>query len=159
MPHIDPVLQPVDSKKQLMRAVVISEAGFPWKIFWWMEFIFQGIEELNALGPPSQLMSGYPRDLFGSSTCSWLTAEKGFSPLFSESWLFWLWTWAGHWGSQELKSTYRFYPCFALFCVCCPEAPEIYQSSSCVSPHHPFWAFLGLAVLRKGTGSWSTLST
>lgn len=70
VPHIDPVLQPVDSKKQLMRAVVISEAGFPWKIFWWMEFIFQGIEELNALGPPSQLMSGYPRDLFGSSTCS-----------------------------------------------------------------------------------------
>lgn len=53
-----------------MRAVVASEAGFPRKIFWWIESIFQGVEGQNALVPPSQFMPGHPGDPFGS--CSML---------------------------------------------------------------------------------------
>lgn len=63
------------SEQLLVRAIVTS--GFPWRTFWWMESVFQGAEDLNALGSPSQLMPGYTGDPVGSPSTR-LTAEKRF---------------------------------------------------------------------------------
>lgn len=82
-----------------MRPVVISEADPPGGLYGgWSPS--PGAEELNALGPPSQLVPGSPGDPAGFCSTH-LTAEKG-SPSSGlqdpESCS------SGCWGSQEVSS-------------------------------------------------------
>lgn len=85
-----------------------------------------------------------PGDPVGSSS---LTAEKGFSELwFLWSWMLQLWT-LGVTGGP-LRAC-RLHPSFAPF-LCLMLWGSRNRTRAAMLWPHPFWAFLGLAALRRG---------